>query len=334
MIFSHERYCPKCGRNLKLVAPTKELLPNRVGNSSNGVFYYYPSKKRYRSITSHPTSNYSTTIANKLYYPGVLNSKHILYDKSGWNIVPIENTKRKLKKGGFWIFSPEMVFFCSNCKQKLSINLNPTAKSGTSALVLFFVAIISLFVWCVWKSIPYWCFNVIGILYVIILIEFLIELVYVLHFCSNFVPTDEYDSLIHQSVEITILSINLYPFFVKQGNIYSAKIDDEFFQIYLEKKEKRKLHMHICGTTDEQKTVISFLNQKVKKDSKATLSLWFEGKYIGNAEVVEIYDCIEEKPLPDDAPKTKIKLNWSCDDCGFNNSGTSSECKSCGKYRK
>lgn len=337
-------FCPHCGKTLSLVPPNSELLPSRFGFSTNGVSYYFPPKRKITSYTLKPKASYSHYKSNDWHFEGVLNPNIVKHDRihPGWQIVPVKYAKKRIDKGGVHLYSQNLIFFCSNCKKKLALNYNPV---GLWELVREMLTISLLLFLIIYTILVINNVNVsISTLFVGIFVHFLsllgtaiyaiISLILVMHYRSNFVLTDAYDSLINQKVHFSISSNGLRLSWLKESNIFSIEVNGQLYQIYLEKKDKAKLHMHICGINDEPKIVISFLNQKVKNDGKATLSLWFEGKYIGNAEVIEIYDYIEEKTLPYDAPKTKSKLNWSCDDCGFSNLGTSSECKSCGKYRK
>lgn len=261
----------------------------------------------------------------------------------GWYIVPIKYAEKRIDKGGIYLFSHELIFFCSNCKKKLALNYNPVALWGVirEILTIFLLLFLTILTILVINKVNVSINTLFSGLFVWILLFLgsalytIISLVLVKHYRSNFVLTDEYDSLINQKVHFSISANGLCSFFLKESNIFSIEVNNRLFQIYLEKKEKAKLHMHICGTNDEQKTVISFLKQNATNDGKTTISLCFEGKHIGNAEVIEIYDCIEEESLQYiDVPQTKLKQNWRCDECGYINLETSSECKSCGKYRK
>ncbi len=56
MLSKNERICPCCGKQLNLIAPNKELLPNRFGISKNGIPFYLISGIRYFPYTISPES--------------------------------------------------------------------------------------------------------------------------------------------------------------------------------------------------------------------------------------------------------------------------------------
>lgn len=281
------RICPCCGKHLTLVPPSKSLLPNRVGVSSNFVEYYFPSNKRYFNITSNPHSHYKQTVANKLTYRGNLNKNFILFDKSGWNIVPINNTMNKIKKGGLWIFSHEMVLFCKNCNQKLSINRNPLALFSSAVKVIFIVtAVIGSLISLGVMTLTVFAF--VGIVWLLILFEAMVELFFTAKYLSNFVPTDEFDSLIYPERHLSLFIIKNSNY-LREGNVFMTELDESSFYIYLVYKTK-KAEFHICGIDGEQECLLNLIHKKQERGEKVVLPLMFEGKFVGNAEVLETYD--------------------------------------------
>lgn len=116
----------------------------------------------------------------------------------------------------------------------------------------------------------------------------IISLICIKRYRSNFVLTDELDALIHQEINFVISPNNLRSLNLKESNVFSTEIDGQQFQIYLEKKEKSKLYMHICGINGEQNDFTALLRKKMSGGKKVTLPLSFEGKPIGNAELIEV----------------------------------------------
>lgn len=282
MCGKNKRICPCCGKHLMPVPPSKQLLPNRVGVSSNFVEYYFPSKKRYFSITSNPHSHYKQTVANKLTYQGNLNKNFILFDKSGWNIVPINNTMNKLKYGGLWIFSHEMVLFCKNCKQKLSINRNPLALFS-SAVKAAFIATVIVLLLISSGVIPLTVFAFLGGVWLLILFEAAVELFITAKYMSNFVPTDEFDSLMYPEPHLS-LSIAKKSNYLREGNVFMSELDGKIFYIYLVHKTPIP-EFHICGIDGEPERLLALIREKQERGETVTLPLTFEGKYVGAAEV-------------------------------------------------
>lgn len=278
MLPKNKRICPCCGRKLELIPPNRELMPLRVGTSSNYVEYYFPSHKRYTSLTANPHSHYKQCTANKLTYRGNLNKHLILFDKSGWEIVPVYNTQRKLRKCGLWIFSPEMAFFCGKCQRKLSINRNPLAIFGTAMSVWFLVAAVMLTI-----SIVRVAWIVIALLagmLLVIMAEAVVETFFTVWIMSNFVPTDEYDNLIYPPTDIR-LSVSLRSPYLREGNVLTAKLADGEVHIYLVHK-KENYEFSICCEDSEREQL------KQRLSECAELELTFEGKPVGKAEITEV----------------------------------------------
>lgn len=278
MLPKNKRICPCCGKKLELMPPSSELLPLRVGTSSNYVEYYFPSHKRYTSLTANPHSHYKQCTANKLTYRGNLNKHLILFDKSGWEIVPVYNTQRKLRKDGLRIFSPEMAFFCDKCKRKLSINRNPLAIFGTAMSVWFLVAAV-VFTISIIRAALIVIALLAGVLFVIIA-EAAVETFFTVWLMSNFVPTDEYDNLIYPQTDIK-LSTSLRSPYLREGNVLTAKLADGEVHIYLVRKTD-SYDFSICCEDGERKQ----LKQRLSEYAK--LELTFEGKPVGTAEITEV----------------------------------------------
>ncbi|MDE7362296.1 MAG: hypothetical protein K2N38_10230 [Oscillospiraceae bacterium] len=289
MLPKDKRICPCCGKRLELVPPSPELLPLRVGTSSNRVEYYFPSHKRYTSLTADPHSRYWQCAANKLTYHGDLNKRFIKYEsrygKRGWEIVPVYNTQRKLEKDGLWIFSPEMAFFCGKCQRKLSINRNPLAIFGTAMSVWFVVAVVVLCVLAVVVINDVGLVRTAGIVIAllagalfVIIAEAAAETIFTVRMMSNFVPTDEYDNLIYPPTDIK-LSAALRSPYLREGNVLTAKLADGEVHIYLVRKADN-CEFSICCEDGEREQ----LKQRLSECTE--LELTFEGRRVGTTEII------------------------------------------------
>ncbi len=280
MLPKNKRICPCCGKKLELVPPTKELLPLRVGISSNRVTYYFPSHKRYTSLTANPCPRYWQRPANKLEYRGNLNRHFIKSDKSGWEIVPVGNTQRKLQKDGLRIFSPEMVFFCEKCNSKLSINRNPLAIFGAAISVwfLFAVVILLLLIFGIIRNVGVVFALLTGTL-ITIIAEAAAETIFTVRVMSNFVPTGEYDNLIYPPTDIKTAVIRSP--YLREGNVLTAKLADGEVHIYLVHKSDI-CEFSICCEDNEREQL------KQQLSECAELELTFEGKRVGTAKVTEV----------------------------------------------
>lgn len=282
------RICPCCGKPLELIPPSKALLPNRVGVSSNLIEYYLPSNKRYFSITSKPHSHYKQNSANALEYRGNLNKHFTLFDKSGWHIVPVNNASYKIEKDGLWIYSYELVFFCKNCMRKLSLNRNPLAMFSSVIGIFFVTGMSALF--AILLISPKDILSTLRILmaiFLFILLETSLDLLITVRMFSNFVPTDEFDNLIYPHTNI-VLSNDIKSVYLREGNVFQSKMDGEDFYIYLIHKNTF-LAFSVCGIEGEQERLLTLIHEKQERGEKVSLPLTFEGKFVGNAEVLETY---------------------------------------------
>lgn len=293
-----KKICPYCGETLSLIPPNSELLPSRTGFSSNGVTYYFPPKRRIISYTSNPKSNYSHYKSNGWHFEGTLNPNIVKNDRihPDWHVVPVKYAQNRINKGGIHLFSHELIFFCSNCKKKLALNYDPVSLWSLIREILTSLFLVFLFIATILAVNNDWIsFNILlsGIFVFILLflatvLYTIISLICIKRYRSNFVLTDELDALIHQEINFVISPNNLRSLNLKESNVFSAEIDGQQFQIYLEKKEKSKLYMHICGINGEQNDFTALLRKKMSGRKKVTLPLSFEGKPIGNAELIEV----------------------------------------------
>lgn len=287
MLPKNKRICPCCGKKLELVPPSAELLPLRVGMSSNRVTYYFPSHKRYTSLTANPRPRYWQCSANKLTYFGNLNKHLIKYDKSGWEIVPVYNTQRKLQKGGMRIFSPEMVFFCAKCQRKLSINRNPLAIFGTAMSVWFLVAVAVMLLLAVGIIHDIGSVSAAGTVFgfltgtlFVIIAEAAVETIFTVWLMSNFVPTGEYDNLVYPPTDVK-LSAALRSPYLREGNVLTAKTDNVEIHLYLVRKTDN-YEFSICCEDSEREQLKQSLSECVE------LELTFEGKRVGTAKITGV----------------------------------------------
>lgn len=286
MLPKNKRICPCCGKKLELIPPSAELLPLRVGTSSNRVTYYFPSHKRYASLTANPQPRYWQCSANKLTYRGNLNKYLIKYDKSGWEIVPVYNTQRKLQKCGLRIFSPEMVFFCGKCKRKLSINRNPLAIFGTAISVWFLIAVVVLLLLAVGIIHDVGSVSAAGVVFAllagtlfIIIAEAAAEMIFTMCVMSNFVPTGEYDNLVYPPTDIKLAVIRSP--YLREGNVLTAKLADGEVHLYLVHKSDI-CEFSICCEDNKREQL------KQRLSECAELELTFEGKRVGKAKITEV----------------------------------------------
>lgn len=116
-------------------------------------------------------------------------------------------------------------------------------------------------------------------------------------YISNFVPTDEYDVFVNLPENLRISSNLLKKIFLHKNNVYETELDGERYCLYLTKKGKSDLKLHICGMENEQEHMLTLIREKHERGEKVTLPLTFEGKFVGNAEVLEIFEPIKSNTM-------------------------------------
>lgn len=297
MYSKNKRICPCCGNKLELVAPSTDLLPYRVKETTGGRQYYVVSARKILAYTTRPKSNFEYPSGYE-NYSGVemkedfcyINEKSTKKDFTG--IATTFNTQKKLGKGGIFLFSHEMVFFCKKCKQKLALNLNPFAIWSGSACIWFILTVLAVIFRCVGfmadiynqNPLLFWLLNIGAAILPLMILYTLISFFITKFFLSNFVLTTQVDNLIYPSVDlVTRCRINFC--YYHKSNVFQITFEHEAFHIYLVRKGKPS-EFHICGIDGEPERLLSLIHEKQKHGEAVTLPLTFEGKYVGTAEVL------------------------------------------------
>lgn len=288
MLPKNKRICPCCGKKLELVPPSRELQPSTTGFSTNGVVYYFSPAKRYFRVTDHPSAVPQGGQNNSWHFEGRLSPNLVQFDRGhpGWHIVPVNYAKKRLKRDGLFLFSNELVFYCKHCCQRLTLNVNPMNWFEFVFLlwlvaVLAALSITTFLVTSVNEAYLKW-FWVIFIASIVIMganvIVSSVFLIIVKCRESNFVPTDECDSLIYPPTDIK-LSLSLRSPYLREGNVLTAKLADGEVHIYLVHKNDN-YEFSICCEDDEREQLKNRLSECTE------LELTFEGKPIGMAEII------------------------------------------------
>ena len=309
MLSKNKRICPCCGKKLNLIAPNRELLPNRFGISENGIPFYLISGIRYFPYTISPES-VSEFNPSVLYKCGKIGEDWICTHhamsascsrtKVGLNLITIPRTKRMLDKDvlfsqGGWA----MAFFCENCKAKLALNYNPLTLWGGNGFLFAFLAfgyiaclmykinpIVSVILGCV----PIFLFAIISLFS-------LLSYLYIKLFMSNFVITNIRDKMLIPSSELELSRKSLKQRYLHKSNVFNTEIRGENFCLYLTDNGKSRVKMHICGIDGEQKRMLQLIDNEMAMNGKAMLPLSFEGKYVGNAEIIVANEVVNSPPL-------------------------------------
>lgn len=295
MYSKNKQICPCCGKTLYLILPTEELLPNRFGVSKNGISFYLISDLRHIPYTMNPKSmsEFNSEILSKdikigynsLLYRG--NTSNGRYDQGRYKIITVPRAEKMLKHN--LLIFPAMyvaVFFCRNCRAKLALNFYP-ASVFDSIVFLGVFAFSILFVLqrqLTAVALAFYC------LFSLIVLVTLLSCVLVKLFMSNFVVTDNRDNMIIPNMQLKVARKGLKSIFLHRSNIFEIEFDREKFCLYLVEKGKVDLKLHICGIEGEQERMLALIREKQERGEKVVIPLMFEGKFVGNAEVLETYD--------------------------------------------
>ncbi len=296
MYSRNRQICPCCGKTLYLIPPTEELLPDRFGLSKNGVEFYLISDPRYIPYTISPRSRsyFNSEIltqdikirSDSLMYQGN-SSLFGRFDQRLYKLIAVPKARKMLEHN--LLMYPAMdvaVFFCRNCKAKLALNFYPAsvfdsyAFPGVLALSVLFV---------IERKTPAVTLSFFS-LFLFFILAVVFSCVFAKMFMSNFVVTDQSDALITPEAELNISRKELKRIFLHRSNIYETELDGEGYRLYLTEKRKTDLKLHICGIDGEQKRMLALIREKQKRGETVILPLKFEGKLVGNAEVLETYN--------------------------------------------
>lgn len=336
------KICPYCGKALRLMPPSREYLPNTMGVSANGIEFRIANPYRFDSYTKQPIANRSykpTAEIASLEHSNICmrqNDVYIDYHRrtAPVHLVPTIYVRNQIKKGGNALFRRHMVFQCQKCFNIIAINENPYFNNAGGIMVFLWLLTLMLFAVAAMLVtsgiVPHPLILLLLpipalISTVIFLILMLISFQRIKH-TNNFVPVDEFDNLVKMPRLITV-SCNIPEKYRQEANIFSTKLDGKEYRLYLTSIRESAIDLYICGVDGEQERMLDRL-----KDRSSPLVLSFEGKEIGSAEVLNIYDIPEELVSSDDLKPSSL-FEWRCAGCGYTNPSNASECKSCGRYK-
>ena len=232
MLSKGKRICPCCGKPLELIPPAKEDLPHRVDESANRVQYYFKCRARFFSYTRKPRTGFVIPRDR-----GYFLDKNI--DPNGrltgvprgcdCYIQTVPYTRKRLDEDRVLFFDNELVFLCGNCRKKLSINHNPLSvfyvPSFLLMLAVMILAMLLPFLF-VMGEVPHQALR--GILFFALWTLLLTVPVAIFVFAyyfwvkkhiSNFVPTDEYDTLVKLSEDLKISGGSLAKEYLHPHNV-------------------------------------------------------------------------------------------------------------------
>lgn len=210
-------------------------------------------------------------------------------------ITTIPYTRKRLAHNRLFFVYHEIIFLCSNCRQKLSINYNPFGILRYSAFLLGLTIMIGIFILLaaiftnklIMQNALIFLFSATLFIGIIssafcLIIYFSIKL-----FFSNFVPTNEYDDLIRLPKQITLSGIPAS--YRHESNIVSTYIGEEECNLYITSVCNSSVNDFICGEEKLQKIILKSINSILEEGNSLIIPFTFEGKCIGNAEVIETF---------------------------------------------
>ncbi len=293
MLTKNKRICPCCGKTLKLVPPTKELLPKRTLSTTGGREFYFISKKRIFSYTVFPKSNFTYPAGLDKYSPAIIKEDYCFINKKSTRkdftgIATAYNTRKKLSRDGLWLFSWEMIFHCDNCGQKLALNFNPFTILNDWLWLPLICAVFLIFfcftgfseVWAADSTVTFALFCVLSAICPLCVGFSFVGLAYARIFLSNFVPTNEVDNLIYPPTDVRLSAAFRSPY-LREGNVFSVRLGGDDIHLYLVRKNGC-CEFSICCADNERER----LKQRLSECSE--LELTFEGKCVGTAEILEV----------------------------------------------
>lgn len=340
-----KKICPYCGKNLKLIAPTYNTFPQICGKVMGGAEFCVVGELRLYSYSKCPVGKLTDLEQIKDRFSkgqSVIKTFNKFGRNTKWSnpIRTVSFLKKKISNGGISLYEENLPLLCKNCNGKLAINVNPRRYAvylysfWTYLICLLPVAILlCVFEILAWVKIV----NYLGICFLITLFCLFGAHIWVKiieKYRSNFAPVNQYDSLIKLPSAFSASIEGVKKCYLHETNVFETQIGEKICHIYLVKKHFQNLFFYICASNDERKRITNMMKTKIKSCGSIILPLSFEGKSVGSVKLVEIYNFNEDDVSNIGVYQTKYNQSWRCNDCGYSNLGTSSECKSCGKYRK
>ncbi len=299
--------CPVCGEKTMLCEPNHISIKSRYGVNHQGIPYFSSSELKFFPYTVFPKSSYKNT--NPPPYKADL-THYYSYIKR-YSIVVISDMVKDIKKGkAFRYFNPDYSFRCSECNSKLSFNYNP--------FCLCYFRIMQIIVMCVSVSVIFGLYNSFILLsrssavaennanqhliYCSVMLTALVSVIAVFTVTGYFITKKYFSNIIHTTVEDEVIVPDthikmLYHTFRKAylhtGNVFCTDIDGYKFHVYLANKDGVRLEFSICAPEEERSHILQLLNNS-KQNS---LSLEFEGKPVGEAQIIELTTLNPQKGI-------------------------------------
>lgn len=290
------RVCPCCGKDLELVAPSREYFPHTMGVSQNGIEFAAGQERiRLRSFTKSPCTVNGNVLNARDYYThyniGRYSGQIYKREAKGFpNVVTVPRIRRALEQGGRRMYDKDLFFQCAHCRNKLAVNENPY-RTLTAFAIAWVAYIMTAGVLAILNrtslALPLdWFFPslaVMAVLSVGYLVWFMLCLKEAENDLNNFVPLDEYHNLITPPHELTLSKNELVKKYLKEGNVLTARTGSTEYHLYIIGCTEESLYCSVCGTGSEAKRLSEFLRTNVR-----TLTLTFRRRPVGTAEVTEI----------------------------------------------
>lgn len=284
MLKKGERICPCCGDILQLEAPNSENAPQIIGY--NGIKPYYATRGKFPSRNQKVRIFRYTSPSHKYFFPVV---KREYSDYASEHGVYLDKAESLLR--GDRVFNTSLVMFCGHCRSQIAVDRNPLRLIRYCSIYPLSVMLVGALLSCIWFYAVY--IAAAGLLCeTVLLVCSLIYYMVIMKCYSNFVVVDDCDRLVRQSTDLIVkLSAgkeHISRFICCESNIFSVSENGITYRLHTNNSDINRLELHICGVDKESEQLTSLLKDRINAEGKAVIPLQFEGKFIGNAEVIEV----------------------------------------------
>ena len=293
-----KRICPNCGKNLIFEPPNMHISPNIICIDSLKPYYIARGRHPVRGQKCR-LFRYTSKRYEYRFIPYYLKNSNINHAHG----VPLTKAKRLLERDH--IFNTDLIMFCENCNADIAVDRNPCR------LIRYYFIYPLTLMYSGMLIFGFWNLNI-GLLFALLgalalSVMLLISLVYYIiikRYYSNFVVRDSWDRLVmpfgHLMLQISTTQKYFKKFVFSESNILSTDVSGVAFHLYAIDDEFPIVRAHICGIEGEPRRLLTLIREKQVQGKEVTLSLIFEGKHVGDAKVLEIYDPPEHSAKEDD----------------------------------
>lgn len=321
------RICPYCGKDLHLTVPSQKYLPNAIGRDNWGRLFITHSTVRDKSYDLVPSSMGGDIVGGRRFYE--TNEDGGMVNGTAKKLIKDLEADMKMKS-----IHRDIPYQCSNCHNIVAVNRSAAVAAKTlgifSPLPPLEELAVVLFAPGIEIVVTTSCLMVL-LMFLIVFWNIILNTVYD-HRENNFAPVTEFDSLVPLPSLLTLDIKKLPKGFRRKCNILTTSINGERYALYITDVTNTSVRVFICGTGNEAESLVSIIEERRKTEKKPLIDLYFRGKIVGQAEITGIHEITEDyiQPTTLVLPDSSV---WLCKRCGYENTSTASQCRSCGEYK-